>query len=174
FNFTFLKKLYDSSKNSYKITEEECQFFPYKTEFLTLKDAFHMPKERAEFKGKPWYIGWSNCDPVVREKLRQHYQRPYFLPAESETSQQDWLFMGGPGLGAQIHIDSVERPSWQAQLSGTKVWTLIPPPECEHVCHSMKVPINKGEVIVIDTNQWFHKTEVMPGNISITIGAEFD
>ncbi|KAK3755907.1 hypothetical protein QZH41_019433 [Actinostola sp. cb2023] len=192
FNFTFLKDLYDSSDGSYQVNEDECQFFPYKTNFTSLKEAFNMSKERADMKGEPWYFGWSNCDPIVREKLRKHYQLPYFLPSDSETSQQDWLFMGGPGLGAQIHvsIDSVERPSWQAQLSGSKVWTLIPPPECEHVCKTLKAPIHKGEVsivtlrqlnycitlrqVIVDTNQWFHKTEVLPGDISITIGAEYD
>jgi len=40
----------------------------------------------------------------------------------------------------------VNRPSWQAQLSGQKIWTLIPPPECEHVCKSMQVTMNKGEI----------------------------
>ncbi|XP_031571848.1 bifunctional arginine demethylase and lysyl-hydroxylase JMJD6-like [Actinia tenebrosa] len=174
FNFSFFKQLYDRNNGSYEVNEEECQFFPYKTNFSSLREAFNMPKERAELKTEPWYFGWSNCDPVVREKLREHYQLPYFLPLDTETSQQDWLFMGGPGLGAQIHIDSVERPSWQAQLSGTKVWTLIPPPECEHVCSTLKAQVNKGEVIIVDTNQWFHKTEVLPGDISITIGAEFD
>lgn len=174
FNFTFLKSLYDGSKEGYRTNEEECQFFPYKTEFETLKEAFSMPKKRVEWKAEPWYFGWSNCDNEVREKLRQHYQRPYFLPTDSETSQQDWLFMGGPGPGAQIHIDSVQRPSWQAQLSGTKQWTLIPPPECESVCNTLKVTVQKGEVLVVDTNQWFHTTKVMPGDLSITIGAEYD
>ena len=40
----------------------------------------------------------------------------------------------------------VNRPSWQAQLSGQKIWTLIPPPECEHVCKEMQVTMNKGEI----------------------------
>lgn len=46
----------------------------------------------------------SNCDPAIREELRTHYQLPYFLPSQSETSEQDWIFMGGPGPGAQIHV----------------------------------------------------------------------
>lgn len=28
--------------------------------------------------------------------------------------------------------------------------------------------------VVLDTNKWYHKTIVMPGEISITIGAEYD
>lgn len=46
----------------------------------------------------------------------------------------------------EFQIDNVDRPSWQAQLSGSKVWTLIPPPECENVCKTLKAPIHKGEV----------------------------
>ena len=58
FNFTFLKGLYDSSQDAYRNNEEECQFFPYKTEFETLKEAFSMPKKRVEWKAEPWYFGW--------------------------------------------------------------------------------------------------------------------
>lgn len=28
--------------------------------------------------------------------------------------------------------------------------------------------------VVLDTNRWYHQTRVLPGDISITIGAEFD
>ena len=46
-----------------------------------------------------------------------------------------------------LQIDSVDRPSWQAQLSGQKTWSLIPPPECEHVCPPiLAATMNKGEV----------------------------
>ena len=40
----------------------------------------------------------------------------------------------------------VIRPSWQAQLSGKKVWTLVPPPECEHVCSTLNVTVHKGDI----------------------------
>ena len=40
----------------------------------------------------------------------------------------------------------VELSSWQAQLSGTKIWTLAPPPECEHVCQSFNITVNKGDI----------------------------
>ena len=29
-------------------------------------------------------------------------------------------------------------------------------------------------IVVVDTNQWFHSTYVHPGNVSITVGAEYD
>ena len=45
-----------------------------------------------------------------------------------------------------VQIDMVELPSWQAQLRGKKTWTLVPPPECEHVCHSFNVTMNTGDV----------------------------
>jgi hypothetical protein len=44
-------------------------------------------------------------------------------------------------------IDQVGNPSWQAQIKGAKKWTLEPPPECAHTCHSrMEVVVNPGEI----------------------------
>ena len=40
----------------------------------------------------------------VKDKLREHYSKPYFLPADAEHSAIDWIFMGGPGKGAHIHV----------------------------------------------------------------------
>ena len=37
-------------------------------------------------------------------EFRKHYSKPDFLPLDSETSQQDWFFMGGAGPGAPIHV----------------------------------------------------------------------
>lgn len=176
FSFKFFQKLYRETKGALDAIHEDCQFFPYETEFLTLADALNMSDERAAFQPgeKPWYIGWSNCHAEVGKILRQHYQRPYFLPADSETVAEDWIFMGGPGPGANIHLDYVERPSWQAQISGQKTWRLVPSPECEAVCHAFNVTVHKGDIIVLDTNIWYHATFVHPGEISITIGSEFD
>lgn len=176
FSFHFFKDLYTNTKGALESVEDECQFFPYKTEFETLAEVFNISDARANFSEgeKPWYIGWSNCHRLVALKLRQHYQRPYFLPNDSESSALDWIFMGGSGLGAFVHLDYVQRPSWQAQISGQKTWTLIPAPECESICHSMNVTVDKGDIFVIDTNQWYHATYIHPGEISITIGSEFD
>lgn len=52
----------------------------------------------------PWYFGWSNCNNEVAKILRQHYGRPYFLPKTSENAATDWIFMGGQGLGAHMHV----------------------------------------------------------------------
>ncbi|XP_022089322.1 bifunctional arginine demethylase and lysyl-hydroxylase PSR-like [Acanthaster planci] len=176
FSFNYFKELYTSHPEALQAVEEECQFFPYNTEFTSLEEAFKMSPERAALKEgeRNWYFGWSNCDPLVAAELRRHYQRPYFLPDSSESSALDWIFMGGAGRGAGIHLDNVAKPSWQAQLSGRKTWTLIPLPECEDICHTLKVTVNTGDIIVLDTNQWYHTTQIHPGKISITIGSEFD
>ncbi|KAG8236753.1 hypothetical protein J437_LFUL015582, partial [Ladona fulva] len=105
----------------------------------------------------------SNCHPEVATILRQHYQRPHFLPESSEVSAIDWVFMGGYGIGASVHLDYVSRPSWQAQISGSKTWRLIPPPECEDVCTEFSVTVNAGDIVLIDTNQWYHDTYINPG-----------
>uniref|UniRef100_T1IZN8 C2H2-type domain-containing protein n=1 Tax=Strigamia maritima TaxID=126957 RepID=T1IZN8_STRMM len=162
FSFDFFKHLYHQIPSGFDSVEEECQFFPFKTNFLSLTDVFEMDKNRAELKGEPWYVGWSNCNPEVAAVLRQHYQRPHFLPEDSESSAIDWIFMGGSGQGASMHLDYVHRPSWQAQIKGKKTWHLVPPPECEHLCHELKVDVNPGDIFFLDTNQWYHDTLIQP------------
>ena len=47
----------------------------------------------------------------------------------------------------RLQIDNVGNPSWQAQITGTKEWTLEPPPECYHICqNTIKVTVYPGEV----------------------------
>ena len=46
----------------------------------------------------------SNCVDHVQTKLRKHYERPRFLPDDSESSSLDWIFMGGSGTGAMMHV----------------------------------------------------------------------
>lgn len=58
---------------------------------------------------------------------------------------------------------------------GRKRWTLRPPPECYFTCQDVELVVEPGEIIVLDTNIWYHKTYVVSEDeISITIGSEFD
>ena len=89
-----------------------------------------------------------------------------------------------------MHIDNVDLASWQVQLRGAKTWYLAPPPECWATCHGVMqvhylLTISKyldwrylptvfvrtelvphqntmypGDVIVVNTNIWFHSTKV--------------
>ena len=79
-----------------------------------------MEDSRWQMQGNynPWYIGWANCDEEAGDILREFYQRPDFLPLDSESGRRDWIFMGTPGFGAPYHIDNVKYPSWQAQVRG--------------------------------------------------------
>ena len=43
-------------------------------------------------------------------------------------------------------IDNVGEPSWQAQISGTKTWTLVPPVECNSMCYSFNVTVHRGDI----------------------------
>ncbi|KAF7493075.1 Bifunctional arginine demethylase and lysyl-hydroxylase JMJD6 [Sarcoptes scabiei] len=181
FNFDFFKNLYLNGDKNEKdggspLGGKNCQFFPYKTEFHSLKQAFRMDPHRANYsiETEPWYFGWSNCDHRIANKLRRHYGRPYFLPNDSESIRTDWIFMGTPNNGAHMHIDHVGRPSWQAQIHGTKRWFLEPPLECYADCSDLTVDVNEGEIIVLDTNVWYHKTLIVGDKISLTIGAEYD
>ncbi|XP_066262532.1 uncharacterized protein [Euwallacea similis] len=175
FNFNFFKKLLDSVDIN-ESKDRNCQFFPYETEFKSLNEVFNMTTERALMKeGEiPWYIGWNNCNDEVGRYLKQFYEKPYFFKNLTEHMSLSWVFMGSPGYGAQMHIDNVHYPSWQAQLSGKKLWKLAPPPECHYSCEPFEVVVEPGEIIVLDTNKWYHQTFVQPGEISITIGSEFD
>ncbi|XP_033342463.2 uncharacterized protein LOC117229780 [Megalopta genalis] len=169
FSFAFFKSLYDGENAN-------CQFFPYKTGFKGLQDVFNMSASRSllEKGTEPWYVGWSNCDEKIGNILRQHYHRPYFLPSTAETEKTDWIFMGSHGYGAPMHVDDVEHPSWQAQIKGAKVWVLEPPRECHYTCNRLEIVVQPGEIIVLDTNRWYHQTQIVSEEMSITIGAEYD
>ncbi|KAI8046352.1 uncharacterized protein LOC128252962 [Drosophila gunungcola] len=174
FNYWYFRDVYARAKQKQHI--KDCQFLPYKTGFSDIYDALNMPKDRVELKlgEQPWYFGWSNCHAETAEEFRRHYGRPYFLPEGSENNAVDWFFIGTSGLGAQMHIDNVRLPSWQAQLAGSKRWLLVPPPECYLQCQTFDVVVQQGDIIVLDTNKWYHQTFVQPGAISLTIGAEYD
>lgn len=169
FSFPFFKSLYEG-------VDGNCQFFPYRTEFKSLREVFEMSADRSllEEGTEPWYVGWSNCDEEIGSLLRQHYHRPYFLPATAETEKTDWIFMGSHGYGAPMHVDDVEHPSWQAQIKGEKLWILDPPRECHYACKRLEVIVHPGEIIVLDTNRWYHQTVIVSEEMSITIGAEYD
>ncbi|XP_017023699.1 bifunctional arginine demethylase and lysyl-hydroxylase psr-1 [Drosophila kikkawai] len=174
FNYWYFRDVYAKAKQKQHI--RECQFLPYKTGFQDIYEALDMPEDRVNLRPgeQPWYFGWSNCHAETAEEFRRHYGRPYFLPESSENNAVDWFFIGSSGLGAQMHIDNVRLPSWQAQLAGSKRWLLVPPPECYLQCKSFDVVVQQGDIIVLDTNKWYHQTFVQPGAISLTIGAEYD
>lgn len=65
FNFDFFKNLYLNGDKNEKdggspLGGKNCQFFPYKTEFHSLKQAFRMDPHRANYsiETEPWYFGW--------------------------------------------------------------------------------------------------------------------
>lgn len=80
------------------------------------------------------------------------------------STSVDWLFVGTPNFGAHFHVsqtdkeireilnwnfqvDDVGDPSWQAQLKGSKLWVIRPPPECLYQCgmDRIEVVVNPGE-----------------------------
>ena len=64
-------------------------------------------------------------------------------------------------------------PSYQ--IKGTKTWSLRPPPECWWSCQGgeMDALMEPGDVIVVNTNWWFHSTSVEDGGLSITVTNEY-
>jgi hypothetical protein len=60
FSYQFFKSLYSKGSPALQNVEENCQFFPYKTNFSSLEEVFEMDDDRALMKdgSDPWYIGW--------------------------------------------------------------------------------------------------------------------
>lgn len=203
FNFDFFRELYlyieqlkskkrriMESKNSSVVLENlnsfieneilinsqiTCQFFSYKHKFKNIMQVFEMKRTKDGTWEVPWYVGWSNCNNFASRVLRKHYKRPSFLPDESEMSRIDWIFMGTPGYGAGLHIDDVTNPTWQAQISGIKLWTFRPPVECLLKCSfSLTAEVKTGEIIIFDSNRWFHSTLIKGTGLSVAICSEYD
>uniref|UniRef100_A0A1I8F8H3 JmjC domain-containing protein n=1 Tax=Macrostomum lignano TaxID=282301 RepID=A0A1I8F8H3_9PLAT len=137
------------------------QFFAYKTEFGTLREALHMSEERRRRTGTsagatPTKRSGRSCGSITAGRtscLRM-----------LSPSRIDWICSwASPGRAPSLHIDYVSRPSWQAQIRGRKIWELVPSPECASVCHSFNITtVHAGDIINIDTNRWYHATYVYP------------
>nr|CAD7196061.1 unnamed protein product [Timema douglasi] len=166
FNFRFLKMIYTQFQQS-----PDCQLLAANSGSSNIgEDEFNTStKPNLE----PWHISWRNCDERAAAILRQHYGRPYFLPANEEEAKLEWIYLGSPGYRETMHIDVVEQPTWQAQLRGIKRWFLHPPPECYYQCESLEVTLQPGEIIVVDSTKWYHETTVISDEYSITVGAQF-
>lgn len=105
FDYWYFKEIYDDFQSG--VDEFNCQFFPYKSGFKEIFDAFRMPDSRVNQQNKnerPWYFGWSNCNKEIAQEFRKHYTKPYFLPEISENKAIDWIFIGVPGMGAHLHV----------------------------------------------------------------------
>ena len=185
FEFNFLKRIFQShaenlvaisfiaSKSNTKLSPENaklldtCRFFPFNTDARNLAEFLNISKTK--FVEGNYYVGWSNCFPEVLNQLHSQYSWPDFLPTDSEASKIDWIFMG-----ASHEKDFINRPYLQAVITGAKNWTLYPPAECENVCLSKyEVHIAKGDLIIFDTNLWYHRIKTHPG-VFIALGTEFD
>lgn len=60
FNFNYLKDLFEQTEGALEAVEFDCQFFPYKTSFLTLAEVFNMSAARSRIDEgeQQWYVGW--------------------------------------------------------------------------------------------------------------------
>jgi len=178
-DYYWLKDAYHSDPSILEYEDESCWFNKYKTTlFRNLASVFRLQEKLVTREGRDlprWYVGWSVCQKAVAEKLFQLYERPSFIDPESTPPTKQWIFIGTPGPGASPHIDNVDLPSWQAQIRGVKTWFLSVPPECSWACHpTMQTTIYPGDIIVLNTNFWFHSTQVLGEELSLVITNEFD
>ncbi|XP_063228865.1 uncharacterized protein LOC134534362 isoform X2 [Bacillus rossius redtenbacheri] len=174
FSYHFFKDIYETIEGAYESVEEECQILTFKTEFKSLQEVFAMSEARVQqHEGEqPWYVGWSNCHPEVLGMMRRYYSAPHFLPEDAEHAHMDYIFIGYQ-QGAVMHMDYISRLMWQAQLRGRKRWTLVPPPECSAVCRGLSFQVDPGDVVLLDTRQWYHDTVVDSSEMSVTVSSEY-
>lgn len=116
-------------------------------------------------------------DKEVYEEL-QELNLPFteFSKSKWEYEPAVWMFVGrnppnSPALtGRPEHTDSVQHDgTWHYQLAGRKTWFIRPTVElcAQFKQHGLtipqtawKVPCTQGDVLVINTRLWFHRTEI--------------
>jgi len=171
-DFSWLKAQYTKTEDVLQYEADNCYFKCYKTnEFPDLGSVFAMSEQRvSDVMSSPWYVGWSVCHPPVLKEIEKLVEVPPFL-SSLERMGNVWIFVGSPGYGAHLHLDAdLELPTWQAQISGAKTWYLRPPPECAGVCKTeLQADLHKGDMIIVNTNFWFHKTLVLDQGISLVV-----
>ncbi|XP_014368902.2 uncharacterized protein LOC106719152 [Papilio machaon] len=174
FNYYLFKRFYEHTMGSYELFDEGCQFLNFKSDLFSLKEVFSMPKERImNAPGqKPWYVGWANCHPDIKSKIRQYYSIPEFLPDDAEFPETENIFFGYE-IGAVMHLDYIPRLMWQGQIKGSKNWSIAPVPECEQICHKFQFYVESGDVVLLDTRVWYHATSIPKGQFSVTLQSEY-
>uniref|UniRef100_A0A1I8FDI8 JmjC domain-containing protein n=1 Tax=Macrostomum lignano TaxID=282301 RepID=A0A1I8FDI8_9PLAT len=169
FSLDFFKNLYDSKPDSYKVQDDAGQFFAYKTEFGTLREALHMSEERRQ---KDWYFAGATRRRDRAEKLRQYYSRRTSCLRMLSLAASTGCSWASPGRAPAAHRLCV-RPSWQAQIKAAKSgrWCLRRSVR-ERLSLLQTSRCMPGDILNIDTNRWYHATYVYPGDFSATIGSD--
>ena len=68
-------------------------------------------------------------------------------------------------------IDYVGDPSWQAQLSGTKTWTLSPPNECSDVCSMFNITVHRGDIS--ESHCWSESSTIIDRDYTVLEGRKY-
>ncbi|KAJ9574035.1 hypothetical protein L9F63_008561, partial [Diploptera punctata] len=171
FDFRFLKTLYQQLPQAQQ--SQGCQLTATNSGFTNLGEVFNGSSYKRS--SEPWHIGWRNCDERASAILRKHYGHPYFLPPGTrDRNSLEWIYLGSPGYRETLHIEAANRPSWQAQLKGSKTWFLHPPPECYYQCEPLEITVAPGDIIVVDSTRWHRESAVVSQDLSIAVEAQFD
>ena len=98
---------------------------------------------------RPHNIGF--YEDSTKLSLDYHHMRTLSLLLAVDLSLSDLVTLPGfeahSSLFTCSQIDNVENPSWQAQITGTKKWTLEPPPECYYTCPDrIEVTVQPGQI----------------------------
>lgn len=61
----------------------------------------------------------------------------YFLSTKDDNEDNSILI---------FQLDYIPRLMWQGQVKGNKSWSVVPVPECEHVCQKFDYYVEPGDV----------------------------
>ncbi|XP_014471167.1 PREDICTED: uncharacterized protein LOC106742579 [Dinoponera quadriceps] len=174
FSLQYFRELYERTDGAYESVEEECQFLHFKSDFTNLREVFAMSERRASHRDgeTAWYVGWKNCHPRVLDAMGTLYSAPRFLPEDAEIPYSNYVFLGYEE-GAVMHLDYISRLMWQAQVIGSKTWTVAPTPECDSECKPFEFFVDTSDIVLLDTRIWYHGTHVENGEFSLTVTSEY-
>ena len=107
------------------------------------------------------------------------------LPGGAEHDCGAWLFVGKNGAASALrgrpeHTDSVAHSgTYHVQLAGSKTWHIRPkvdapewggcPPAVEG---SLAVRVEQGDVFLLNTRIWWHRTEIEPQALSVSVARD--
>lgn len=142
---------------------------------LTSAEMFSSKKVKKDRRAYCSFLIQKDTESYERTLKKLPFKSFESLPWNYETAL--WVFFGRnsrgqlPLQGRLEHTDSVHHDgTWHFQLSGQKTWTLRPTKELlersETVSATvkdgelLKIECNEGDILVVNTRLWFHRTEI--------------
>eukprot|EP00928_Gymnodinium_smaydae_P045351 TRINITY_DN30245_c0_g1_i1.p1 TRINITY_DN30245_c0_g1~~TRINITY_DN30245_c0_g1_i1.p1 ORF type:complete len:537 (-),score=55.44 TRINITY_DN30245_c0_g1_i1:160-1770(-) len=144
-------------------------------------------------------LRWHQNEPLAtrasQERIKESYLFPQHLLPNSATNTRSFkdrieLFLGPPGSGADLHVDSVCEPILSVQICGHKHWWLAPMPPYNHSQREhtkqfwrtqasqgqsppmWEVEVGPGDALLFPTGV-AHHTEATGDGCSVSVSLQF-